>query len=475
MRNTLLTTTALVLSAGIASADGHATITWSGAATAGLSREGKSAAAAQGKQNASSIVALAAAVADTADTADTTNAANKTGTSTNTVTDLATYKTHLLAQIELALFAIEAVVDNYTGAITLTSATTPIEAEVRADITALTTAISGANKNAAETVILAAEQVKLNKNLALLNGLFGSAVVAEGTVGKFQTYSEVNATVTGAVALDNGMSISASMSVDAGNGYDFADDDGHDSIYAVKTNGVSLDSITLDAGALGAFKIDENAVAHLVDGDDDAAADILYTNTFGGANISVAMDVSEDTDLAARKAADSVVYTVGVDNGASTLDYAGFSTATIIAARAADVQWSAKISMPVAGGSAYIAMDEEGGNIFGASTTLGGIGLSFDSKLEALEEELSIDRSNSLGLTYALGATTLGATWNSVEDGDQWGISAAYAADGMTITASTDEGSDWAVSGSVALATGASIVGGVNYTEDAYLGLSFAF
>jgi len=40
MRNTLLTTTALVLTAGIASADGHATISWSGTATAGVAREG---------------------------------------------------------------------------------------------------------------------------------------------------------------------------------------------------------------------------------------------------------------------------------------------------------------------------------------------------------------------------------------------------------------------------------------------------
>ncbi len=41
MRNTLLTTTALVLTAGIASADGHATLTWSGTATAGMARDGK--------------------------------------------------------------------------------------------------------------------------------------------------------------------------------------------------------------------------------------------------------------------------------------------------------------------------------------------------------------------------------------------------------------------------------------------------
>jgi len=272
---------------------------------------------------------------------------------------------------------------------------------------------------------------------------------AAAVAGKFQTYSEVNATVTGSVSTDNGITITAAVSVDAGTGYDFADDDGFD---AAKTNGVSLDNVTI-ATAMGTFKIDENAVAHLVDGDDDTNADILYTNTFGSASISAAVDISEDKDP---------VY-VAAD---------GLNNVTLVAN---DVQWSAKISMPVAGGSAHIAMDEEGGNVFGASTTLSGFGLSFSSKLEAHEEEAKKDRSNTLGLTYALGTTTLGATWNSVEDGDQWGISAAYAADGMSISASTDEGSDWSVSGSMALGSGASVVGGVNYTEDAYLGLSFAF
>ena len=88
---------------------------------------------------------------------------------------------------------------------------------------------------------------------------------------------------------------------------------------------------------------------------------------------------------------------------------------------------------------------------------------------------LIVDRSNTIGLTYAIGAASFGATWNSVKDDDQWGISAGYAADGMTISASTDEGSDWSVSDSFAMGSGASVVAGTNYTENAYLGLSFAF
>ena len=224
---------------------------------------------------------------------------------------------------------------------------------------------------------------------------------------------------------------------------------------------------------MGTFKIDQDAVTHLVDGDDDEAADVLYTNTFGSASVSVAFDADKDTDAAfvAGTAATLVSTTGGnATAAAGEVVYTAATTSTV-----QDVAWSAKISMPVAGGTAFIALDEEGGNIFGASTTLSGIGISFDSKLEALDSELKKDRSNTVGLSYAMGATSLGATWNSVEDGNQWGISAGYAADGMSVSASTNEGSAWAVSGSMALGGGTSAVAGVNYTEDAYLGLSFAF
>ena len=74
-----------------------------------------------------------------------------------------------------------------------------------------------------------------------------------------------------------------------------------------------------------------------------------------------------------------------------------------------------------------------------------------------------------------MGSVTAGATYNSIKDGDQWGVSASYSAGDMTVGFSTDEVSDWAVTGAYALGTGASIKAGVNYTEDAFLGLSFAF
>jgi len=341
---------------------------------------------------------------------------------------------------------------------------TPTLAQLRADIVKLYASIAGVTSG---NSLVAAEKVKLNAVVAILDGVHGTAAVVEGKSGDFKSYSEVNATVTGSVTAGD-VTMTAAMSVDAGAGYTFADDKTFDTASAGR---VGLDNVTI-ATSMGTFKIDDGAIVHLVDAGDETNADILYTNTFGSMSVSVAIDANKDTDDKAAKAVDAVI---AYADGNTAV--AGLTTVTTVgvAAVAADVAWSAKVSMPVAGGTAYIAMDEEGGNIFCASTTLSGVGISFSSKLEALEEEISADRDNSIGLTYALGATKLGATWNSVEDGDQWGISAAYTADGMTINASTDEGSDWSVSGSYLMGTGASVVGGVNYTEDAYLGLSFSF
>ena len=489
MRNTLLTTTALVLSAGIASADGHASITWSGAATAGVARIGKIDLAAGNLTDAQiNMIDKEAGIVANIDATTSANGFESAGGMTTNYTDPAFASSGAGTAAEIAAFrkTNKAAIKVSAAEATLAAGVvTALKAEIAeidawiarnysnaaADIVKVMDILTGtaladggavaggyviANTDATTTnTVGEVSAILATRRLGLLEVIRESGVsagTAAAVAGKFKTYSEVNATVTGTVAADNGMTLTASMSVDAGEGYDFASDDGFD---AAKTNGVSLDNITIGT-SIGTFKIDQNAVAHLVDGDDDSNADILYTNKLGSASISAAVDVSEDKDP---------VYVA-----ASTVVGVGGTTAV-----ANDVQWSAKVSMPVSGGTAYVAMDEEGGNVFGASTTLGGVGLSFSSKLEAHEEEQKKDRSNSLGLTYVLGSTTLGATWNSVEDGDQWGISAAYAADGMTLSASTDEGSDWSVSGSMALGGGAKVVGGVNYTEDAYLGLSFSF
>ena len=406
MKRILLTSTALVMVAGIAAADGHASLSWSGNATAGLAREG-------------AVVAAATSV---------------------TAFDLAANSVQLVA-----------------GANTGAAATDALQREQIALGTALN------NTTIATTAALAAANVTAVADNAILAGMLANLDAGKATAvaaaGDFKAYSEISTTATGTVTA-GGVTVSVGMSVDAGTGYDFANDDGFD---AAKTSNVGLDSVSIDMGTMGKLTLDQGAVAHLVDGDDDANADVKYSNTFAGVAVDVALDLDK-ADVDDTAAAAKVTHSVD-----------GVAAVVGTAAVNADVQWSAKASMPIGAGSVFVAMDEEKGNHFGGSTTLSGVGVSFDSKIEALGAKIKGKRSNTLALSYAMGSVTVGGSYNSIKDGDQWGVSASYAAGDVTLSASTDEGSDWSVSGGYALGAGASVQAGVNYTEDAFLGLSFAF
>ena len=445
MKRILLTTTSLVMAAGVANAE----LSWTATGTAGIAREGSAAAT--------------TAVAATVNTFALAQSAASLATAASEVTTDANWFTMVVADLNADIDAIDVLIAAAGG--TSTTITSNSEATIRADIASLKVKAALITTDAATAINAAIANAE-----GVVKMVYGTPAVAKASAGDFKTYSEINATVSGAVSLDNGITISAAMSLDAGTGYDFADDDGFD---AAKTGGASLDSVSIDMGANGTLTIDPNDVVMLVDADDETNGDIKYTNTFGAATFTGVMDVNtKDTDTAfvAGVAESLAAGANDISGNAGNLTYTAATASTV-----QDVQWSAKVSMPLAGGTGYIAMDEEGGNAFGATATLEGVGISFDSKLEALDSELKKDRNNTIGLTYAMGATTFGATWNSVEDGDQWGVSAAYAADGLTISASTDEGSDWSVSGSMALGSGASIVAGTNYSEDAYVGVSFAF
>jgi hypothetical protein len=442
MNRILLTSTALVMVAGIAAADGHASVSWTGSATAGVARNGSAAAT--------------AAVAVTASAAEIVEF-KANGTMGTFLAPLVTVGT---ARVVTA--------NTFAGAAMTTTERTQFNQGADEAYAAAVVAAKGV---ASEIAAAAAVRDTRKAEIADLGGI---AAVAKADAGDFKAYSEVNATVTGTVTA-GGMTLSAGMSVDAGTGYDFADDDTFD---GAKTNGVGLDSVSLDMGSAGKITLDDNNIAHLVDGDDDAAGDVSYTNTFGGASFTAVLDLAkDDSDVKAAKAG------AGRTALAADAAVATKTTAAIVrgnwipgsAAVAADTQWSAKVSMPVGAGSVYVAMDEESGNAFGGSAMVSGATVSIDSKLEALEADIKANRSNTLGVSYVVGAVTAGATYNSIKDGDQWGVSASYTAGDMTVGFSTDEGSDWAVTGSYALGTGASIKGGVNYTEDAFLGLSFAF
>jgi len=457
MKRILLTSTALVMVAGVAAADGHSSISWSGTATAGVARNG-------GDEAKAAVAATATATQLTAHITLRNNAeiaiAGDGYGFTNTIVDAANVTVGVTAS-GTAISAAERVKQRKAIADAAVRATNVL-ARAGNDTVAALAAVALTAKNANDQ----------------LDFYAGRIATTKATAGNFQAYSEVNATVTGNVTA-GGMTLSAGMSVDAGEGYDFADDDTFD-VRAAGT--VGLDSVSLDMGTAGKITLDQDAVTHLVDGDDDGSGDVKYTNTFGGASFTAVLDLDkDDSDIIASNAVVGAPATATTAAATATATKAAVAPVAVgdwvpgAAAVAADTQWSAKVSMPLGGGSVYVAMDEESGNAFGGTASVSGATISIDSKIEALAADLKGLRSTTLGVSYPMGALTAGATYDSIKDGDQWGVSASYVAGDMTVGFSTDEGSDWSLTGAYALGTGATIKSGVNYTEDAFLGLSFAF
>jgi len=392
MKNILLATTALVMVAGVASAE----ITITGSATAGLAREGT------GPTKAVTAVAAHA---------DWTTAANA----------------HQAAVAALN-----------TGISDLAADTTA--AAAASQVTA--------NKTLAKTVAAKLALLELQNDMG--RAAVVSAAATNATSADMDTYMEVALTAGASVETDSGLGISTAMSIDAGTGYDFADDDGFDSAKSGSAGGrggnVGLDHVTL-SGGFGSLKMSKNNIAHLVDGDDDAAGDLKFSGAMGNTSYNIVADVAKDGK--GGTAADKV-----------------------------DTAWSADVSTTMGGVALRVAMDEESGYAVSASMAVGGgLTVSVDSKKEAAEADKSAGvANNGIDLTYTNGAISVGADYDSVNDGDRYGYNVAYTTgNSMKITYKSDEDNDWTATVSMPLGGGVTAAGGVNYTQDAYLGVSFSF
>jgi outer membrane protein OmpU len=280
-----------------------------------------------------------------------------------------------------------------------------------------------------------------------MTGTASAGMAREGSAlfvaGDMETYAEVNLTASASVETDGGVGMSMGFSIDGGTGYDFADDDGFD---GAKTNGAGLDHIDI-TGGFGSLKIDASnggagagGLAMLVDGDDETG-DIAYNGNFAGIGVSIVADLSDDDS----------------------------------ASPSVDTQWSLALSGSAGEVSWRAAADEEGGYAAKVSTTMGGVSLSVDTKIEAAAVDANGPANNGLDVSYTTAGITVSANYDSVKDNDQYGYGISYSTGAMTMGYSTDEDSDWTATASYDLGAGATIAAGANYTKDAYLGVSFSF
>ena len=366
MKKLLIATTALVATAGMASAD----ITISGHAAAGI-YSGLS------KKDGTAIVKAADPVtgAVTADQISTHNAIGTVDLSIVTSTTDAADAAALLAEL---------VADRKTVA----------------DAYAL-----DSNRTAAEAATYAEHIASFDALIALAQGTTGIAAAAAsvGTYSGDGIYSNAGVDFTMTGATDNGISFSASVNIDAGMEIDSGDFelDGKDAGAA----GLGAVSMT---GAFGTLTFDDGGIENLYS-DGLTNADVSYATTVGAVSLTVAHDTDAATtssnSVSAGYTASGMAFTLTASEAAAgtsaslAVSYALNDTVTITA----DTDQAA---------------GKESVQTIGASTTLNGVSVSVES---ANNSTWDVD----LGYTAGGFALTYG-----VDETDGWTATATAALGG---------------------------------------------
>ena len=346
MKKLLIATTALVATAGMASAD----ITITGHAAAGI-HSGLDATAAV-KAVAGVVTDAEAALATTSTSADT-------------------------AVNGAEIVAFEAAV--VTATTNLATADALVAATAAAGLPAVTADVSDA----------AAKLVLLNKAKANLAAAKGTAAVAASNSGDgIYSNAGVDFTMTGAT--DNGISFSATVNIDAGTEVDTGDFelDGADG----GTAGLGAVSMT---GTFGTLTFDDGGIDNLYD-DDLASADVSYSTTVGAVSLTVAHDTAggdAGNSLKAGYSASGMAFTLTASEAAG----AGTSSKLAVAYALNDT-----VSLS---GSSDQAAGTESVQTIGATTTLNGVSVSVSS---ANNSTWDVDLGYTAGgfaLTYGVDET----------------------------------------------------------------------
>jgi outer membrane protein OmpU len=349
MKKLLIATTALVATAGMASAD----ITISGHAAAGV-YSGLS------NKDGTAAVKAVTAVAGVISTAE----ANATG-----------------------------------SALTAGTVTTTIVDSALTALTSSTTALANAKQDVASGVgtlaQLATAQAAYDADVADVAALAGTAEVAAAaaTVGTYSgdgIYSNAGVDFTMTGATDNGISFSASVNIDAGMEIDAGDFelDGKDG----GTAGLGAVSMT---GGFGTVTFDDGGIENLYS-DGLSNADVSYSTTVG----AVALTVAHDTD-AASTGANSVSAGYSASGMAFTLTASEAAAGT---SASLAVSYALNDTVTITADTDQAA-GKESVQTIGAATTLNGVSVSVES---ANNSTWDVDLGYTAGgfaLTYGVDET----------------------------------------------------------------------
>ena len=214
----------------------------------------------------------------------------------------------------------------------------------------------------------------------------GSAASASGD----GIYSSAGVDFTMSGATDNGISFSATVNIDAGTEVDTADMelDGADG----GTAGLGAVSMT---GSFGTLTFDDGGIDNLYD-DDLAAADVSYSTTVGAVSLTVAHDATGGAAANSLKAGYSAS---GMDFTVTASEAAGAGTSAKVA-----VAYALNDTVSLSG-STDRASGKESVQTIGATTTLNGVSVSVSS---ANNSTWDVDLGYTAGgfaLTYGVDET----------------------------------------------------------------------
>jgi outer membrane protein OmpU len=352
MKKLLIATTALVATAGMASAD----ITISGHAAAGIY---------SGLSNKDGSAAVAAVAA-------------KAGVVT--AAQIATHNG--LGTVDLALTTLT------TDAADAIALLTELRSDRLAVVTAhnLLTGVTNAQTTAHTTLLASFDSL-----IALAQGTaqVASAAASKGTYSADGVYSNAGVDFTMTGATDNGISFSATVNVDAGQEVDTGDFelDGKDG----GTAGLGAVSMT---GAFGTLTFDNNGIDNLYS--DATNHDVSYSTTVGAVGLTIAYDAT-----AASANATSAQATYTASGMAFTLtgsEAPGGTSTTLAVSYALNDTVTITADTDSAAGGASV-------QTVGASTTLNGVSVSVES---ANNSTWDVDLGYTAGgfaLTYGVDET----------------------------------------------------------------------
>ena len=245
--------------------------------------------------------------------------------------------------------------------------------------------------------------------------------VARDAAGTFAVYNSAAIDAAATVVSDSGVEFGMSTSVSFGHSYTFGDGD----TFATEAGTLGAPKLTAK-GSFGTLTFKDGGVDQLYS--DGTAGDVGYNVTSGDLALGLVMDVNGDTAVA----------------------------------------WSASVGYAMAGVALSAALDDSNSYKASIGYTMG----SITGTLGTDSEASAAAAVNTLTVAYAADGMT--AKLSTSTDAT-YSIALGYSANGMGVDVSTNQDSEWAATASYDLGGGAKVVGGMNFTQDAYAGVDLTF